>query len=62
MIAKLKCPKCGFIENIEVPKDMCIVMHDCNKCGYLMKATNEKDCCVICMYSDKKCEIKVEEV
>lgn len=55
MEANLKCPKCDFVEKIEIPKDKCLVFHECKKCKYFMKA--DKTCCVICEYSDKKCKI-----
>ncbi|MBC8500774.1 MAG: hypothetical protein ISS25_00105 [Nanoarchaeota archaeon] len=60
MIAEIKCPNCGFIKEVEVPKNQCIISYNCKNCDYLMKATNEKECCVICMFSDKKCGIKAE--
>lgn len=57
--AKLKCPECGFTEELEIPKNKCLAFYKCKKCSHLMRA-GEGACCVICAYSDKKCEVSTK--
>ena len=54
--AKFKCPKCGFIEKIEIPKERCLIFYKCKNCGELI-STPENFCCIVCAYSDKKCDV-----
>ena len=52
--ASLKCPECGFVENVGIPGNACMHMRKCAGCGRLMK-TPKGFCCIICAYSDRKC-------
>lgn len=54
MLAELKCPHCGFVEEIEIQTDVCMQFHKCGSCGNWI-ATPQGSCCIICSYSDKKC-------
>lgn len=53
-IAKFKCPKCGFEEDIEIPTNKCLIFYTCKNCKTLIK-TPEGSCCIICSYTNKKC-------
>lgn len=52
--ANFKCPICGQIETIKIPKDKCLVFYKCNKCNNIVSPTRGS-CCVICSYTDKVC-------
>lgn len=54
--ASLKCPHCGEIVKVEIPKDRCLVFLKCEKCQKLIK-TPEGKCCVVCAYSNRKCPV-----
>ncbi|HDZ54099.1 MAG TPA: hypothetical protein ENI19_00325 [Candidatus Nealsonbacteria bacterium] len=55
-IANLKCPFCGFVQEVEVPQTGCLVFHKCEKCQKIISVPKEsKECCIVCVYSDKKC-------
>lgn len=58
-IANLKCPYCGEVQGIEVPKEKCLAFHICSECGRLIKAP-KGSCCVICAYSDRKCGVSIK--
>jgi arsenate reductase len=59
--AKLKCPFCSFIQEIEIPEDKYLAFHSCPKCGEMI-FTPGGSCCVICGYSDKVCRKFYEQV
>ncbi len=52
--AKLKCPVCGFVQEAEMPEDMCQYFYQCINCKTLLKP-KEGDCCVFCSYADTPC-------
>ncbi|HIH33619.1 MAG TPA: hypothetical protein HA227_05225 [Candidatus Diapherotrites archaeon] len=52
--AVLKCPKCGFEQELEIPESSCLQFFKCENCGELISAPNG-ECCVICAFSNKKC-------
>ena len=58
--AKIKCPECGALVKIEIPKKACVAVARCNSCGEQI-CTKPGCCCVICCYSDKKCKDLMEE-
>lgn len=58
-VAKLKCPKCEFIEEVKIPEGICLQFHECKDCGELI-STPEDFCCIICAYSDKKCGVSLK--
>lgn len=60
MKAKMKCPKCGFEEDIEVPEKACLQFWKCKSCGEMVSAP-KNECCVVCAYSDKKCPVHGEK-
>jgi arsenate reductase len=53
--AKLKCPFCGFIQEVEIPDDKCLAFYNCVNCEEMISAL-KGNCCVICGYSDKVCK------
>ncbi|MHA2219549.1 MAG: GDCCVxC domain-containing (seleno)protein [Candidatus Hodarchaeales archaeon] len=55
--AKLTCPKCGFVQQAEMPTDACQHFYKCVNCGVMLKP-KEGDCCVFCSYSDTPCPPK----
>jgi len=55
--ANLKCPYCGQIQEVEIPKNQCLTIIECKKCKEKI-STNEDECCVICKYADRKCSTK----
>ena len=56
MKANITCPKCKYVQKIEVPKNKCIPFYRCNSCKNIVKA-KKGSCCVVCDYSDKKCPV-----
>ncbi len=58
--ANLKCPKCGFVQEVEIPQDACLAFHRCKSCKQMI-STPKGFCCVICAYSDKKCPTSVKK-
>jgi hypothetical protein len=52
--AKLKCPKCGFVQEAEMPIDACQYFFKCVNCGGMLKP-KEGNCCVFCSYADTPC-------
>ncbi len=59
MRTKIRCPKCGHVQSIEVPKNACLHFYKCDECGELIQ-TPPNTCCVICAYSEAKCPPKSE--
>lgn len=56
--ANLKCPYCGYVQKVEIPKQKCLSFYKCQKCGKMITVPKDSDeCCVICLYSDKKCPV-----
>ena len=58
--AKLTCPECGFVEDIEMPTDACNFFHECVNCKAILKP-RPGDCCVFCSYADVACPSKQTE-
>lgn len=54
--ANLKCPECGYIREIEIPKSSCLHFYECPSCHKTITPT-QGSCCVICAYSDKTCPV-----
>ncbi|MEM3030940.1 MAG: GDCCVxC domain-containing (seleno)protein [Candidatus Micrarchaeia archaeon] len=56
MRAKLKCPVCGGLTELEVPGDRCIPFYNCAVCKKFIRAPRES-CCVVCSYGDVRCPV-----
>ena len=54
--ARIKCPECSHLQEIEIPANSCLSFYQCEKCKKLISAPQDV-CCVICAYSDKKCPV-----
>lgn len=52
--ANLKCPKCGYLQEVEMPTNSCIYFYTCAHCGEILKP-KAGDCCVFCSYADVTC-------
>lgn len=52
--ANLKCPQCGFVQEIAIPQDSCLHFYKCTTCRKII-TPSVGSCCVICAYSDKNC-------
>jgi arsenate reductase len=52
--AKLKCPFCSFVQEVDIPKNMCLSFYICKSCQKRI-TPSLGSCCVICAYSDKTC-------
>lgn len=53
---KIKCPKCGHLQEIGVPENVCQLFYKCDGCDELIQ-TPPDSCCVICAYSETKCPV-----
>lgn len=51
---RLKCPHCGFIQEVDIPQGRCLISYKCSNCQKLI-LTPQGNCCVICGFSDKVC-------
>jgi hypothetical protein len=56
MKADIKCPECSYVQEIEMPENMCLTFYKCERCKRIISAPKDI-CCVICAYSDKKCSV-----
>lgn len=54
--AKLKCPHCGYIQEVIIPQNSCLHFYECKTCHKTIVPT-PGSCCVICAYSDKTCRV-----
>lgn len=52
--AHLKCPECGHIQEIVIPRTSCLCLYKCSYCSRTISPL-PPSCCVICAYSDKNC-------
>lgn len=52
--ARFKCPECGYVEEINIPENVCMISYKCKNCKKTIW-TPKESCCIICSYSDKKC-------
>ena len=59
--SKIKCPKCSFEKEEEMPTNGCQYFYTCTKCGETVKPT-KGDCCVFCSYGDSVCPPKQTEI
>ncbi len=55
--AKLTCPKCGFVQVVEMPADACQFSYKCVNCKAAL-TPRAGDCCVFCSYADVPCPPK----
>lgn len=54
--AKLTCPHCEHVQEVEIPQTGCLAFHKCEKCEKIISVPEgSKNCCVICEYADRKC-------
>lgn len=58
--AILKCPYCGEVQIVDIPKEKCLTFLVCKFCNKLITTPKGADC-VICAYSDKKCPVSVSK-
>lgn len=54
--AKLKCPLCGYIQEVIIPQNSCLHFYECKTCHRTITPA-PGSCCIICAYSDKTCQI-----
>lgn len=52
--ADLKCPLCGYIQEVIIPENSCLHFYECKTCRKTIAPT-PGSCCVICAYSAKNC-------
>lgn len=50
----LKCPKCGFAKEEDMPEDACAYFYECEKCKSRITPLIG-DCCVYCSYGSVPC-------
>lgn len=52
--ARLTCPECGFVQDVEMPTDACQFFYQCVHCQSILRP-KAGDCCVFCSYADVPC-------
>jgi len=57
--AKLRCPHCGYIQQVIIPQNSCLHFYECKTCHKMITPT-PGSCCVICAYADKTCPVFVD--
>lgn len=55
--ARLTCPKCGYVQEADMPTDACQFFYDCVSCNSVLRP-KPGDCCVFCSYGDTLCPMK----
>lgn len=55
--ARLICPECGFVQEVEMPTESCQYFYRCVRCQKTLKP-KPGDCCVFCSYADVPCPPK----
>lgn len=55
--ARITCPECGHIEEVEMPLEYCQIRWECPNCLATVKP-REGFCCVFCSYADTLCPAK----
>jgi hypothetical protein len=50
----LKCPNCGYTEQVIMPLEYCQFFYECKACHEIMKA-KQGHCCVFCSFGDVPC-------
>ena len=50
----LKCPHCGFVEELDIPQNYWLVFHKCTSCSTQFRPL-DGDCCVFCSFGDHHC-------
>ena len=58
--ARLTCPQCGFVEELDMPTDACQFFHQCSSCKANL-SPRSGDCCVFCSFADVRCPPKQME-
>lgn len=53
----LTCPKCNYVQPVEMPTDACQISFKCINCNELLEP-RKGDCCVFCSYAEEKCPPK----
>ena len=56
MKSTLKCPKCGALQEGDIPDTSCIPFYVCDSCHETIAATNN-DCCVFCSHGTEPCPV-----
>ena len=52
--ARLTCPRCRYVQEVDMPTDACQFFYDCVNCKSMLRP-KEGDCCVFCSYADTLC-------
>lgn len=47
----MRCPRCGHVSDVEVPRTQCVLVHDCPGCGAELRR-KPGSCCVYCSHPD----------
>ena len=50
----LRCPNCRHEEELEMPTNACVFVHECAECKTLLRP-RDGDCCVFCSYGSVPC-------
>ena len=58
--AKLTCPQCGAVNDVEMPVNACQIFFECFSCKSFLQPMGG-DCCVFCSYADVQCPPKQME-
>ena len=58
--AKLTCPTCGSVQEVEMPTNACQHFYRCLSCQAML-TPRPGDCCVFCSYADQPCPPKQVE-
>ncbi|HEY4130863.1 MAG TPA: GDCCVxC domain-containing (seleno)protein [Gemmatimonadaceae bacterium] len=52
--SRLTCPHCRHSEQLAMPTNACVVVHECPNCHRLLRP-NAGDCCVFCSFGSVPC-------
>lgn len=58
---RVKCPECGFAQEVEMPTDACQSLYQCVNCKFTL-TPKEGDCCVFCSYAEIPCPSRQSEM
>ena len=54
LISTVRCPRCGFQSQEQMPQDFCMIRYQCKNCGFIM-TPKEGKCCIFCSFGDVPC-------
>lgn len=58
--ARLKCPWCGYIQDIDMPSETRHYLYECWRCRKVISPL-VGSCCIFCSYADKPCPQRQRE-